>query len=346
MGNNPSWFSSTGGGRDRVAGRSTGQLPVEQVNWFDAVMFCNALSNKDGLDAYYDIRGDQVRIRDTNHFGYRLPTEAEWEYACRAGKSTRYCFGDDPAKLDDFAWYKGNSNEGTHLVREKAPNDFGLFDVHGNVLEWCWDGWEKDYYRRSPAADPQGPPLVSIGVLRGGSWYFPPRFCWSAKRLRYPSAIRNYSMGLRVALNRQTEGAVRSAAAQPEQRQPPGAGQAPPLDVQKLRSSADRQSSSSRHEPLTWISPFSKIALVRIEGGEFLMGSPADDQDAEDGEKPQHKVRISTYFLGVTEVTQLQYQTVTGATQVGSHRQAAAKTKSQAALQASCRWSRFRGSTQ
>jgi formylglycine-generating enzyme required for sulfatase activity len=200
MGINPSWFSPSGGGRDSLAGRPTGQLPVEQVSWFEAVRFCNTLSKKDGLDEYYDIVGDNVRIRDLRGSGYRLPTEAEWEYACRAGKATRYCFGDDPAKLGDFAWYSGNSSSRTHLVRQRAPNDFGPYDMHGNVWEWCWDNYDGNFYPRSPAADPQGPPLASHRVIRGGSWYDDPSYCRSADRLKFGPATRYGNVGFRLAL--------------------------------------------------------------------------------------------------------------------------------------------------
>jgi formylglycine-generating enzyme required for sulfatase activity/serine/threonine protein kinase len=312
MGNFPSWFSSSGGGKDAVAGRPTGQLPVEQVTWFDAVAFCNVLSEKDGLDAYYDIRGDDVRIRDPRGPGYRLPTEAEWEYACRAGTSTRYCLGDDPSGLGDFAWYRGNSSGLTHLVRQRAQNKFGLYDMHGNVWEWCWDGYDGAYYGRSRPADPPGPSPAAYRMGRGGGWSTAPGSCRSAARSRNAPTYRYRDLGFRLALNHPTQGAVRSAAAQPEERQPPGTAQAPPQNIQNLRSSTDAELSASGREPATWTSPLAKITLVRIEGEELLMGSPDSDRDAQNDEKPQHRVHISPVYFGVTEVTQSQYQTVMG----------------------------------
>ncbi|MGO9466393.1 MAG: SUMF1/EgtB/PvdO family nonheme iron enzyme [Isosphaeraceae bacterium] len=169
MGVNPSWFSSTGGGKNRGAGGSTGRLPVEQVSWLDAVRFCNALSNKDKLTAYYKIVGDNVRIPNPKGSGYRLPTEAEWEYACRAGTATKYSFGDDSSELRDSAWYSRNAGGTTHPVGQKRANAFGLYDMHGNVWEWCWDWYSDSYYKEPIVDDPRGPSGASCRVIRGGA---------------------------------------------------------------------------------------------------------------------------------------------------------------------------------
>ena len=119
---NPSHFS----GNDR--------LPVESVSWFDAVAFCNELSRKEGLKPFYTINGQSVEVPDWNGPGYRLPTEAEWEYACRAGTTTQFSFGDDKKLLSEHAWYDQNSGNQDPSRGEKKPNPFGLFDMHGNVL--------------------------------------------------------------------------------------------------------------------------------------------------------------------------------------------------------------------
>jgi formylglycine-generating enzyme required for sulfatase activity len=132
--------------------------PVVYVTWNDAVAFCQWLSKKEGKE-------------------YRLPTEAQWEYACRAGSTTMYCFGDSEDQLGDYAWYnKGGSvwqlytDWGTKPVGGKRPNAWGLYDVHGNVCQWCADWYDEHYYSNSPTEDPTGPTTGERRVLRGGRW--------------------------------------------------------------------------------------------------------------------------------------------------------------------------------
>ena len=155
------------------------------VSWNDAVAFCKKLSAKE---------------RKT----YRLPTEAEWEYACRAGTTTKWSFGDDNSSLGDFAWYDENAwNTGenfAHQVGQKKSNAFGLYDMHGNVAEWCHDYYDEDYYQQSPAQDPVGPSPQdwTKHVLRGGSWLSIPRNTCSACRSRGHEASRDDCFGFRV----------------------------------------------------------------------------------------------------------------------------------------------------
>ena len=144
MGNNPSDFENNP------------QNPVESVSWDDAQAFCQKLSEITGKT-------------------YRLPTEAEWEYACRAGTTTRYYFGDDVNQLGDYAWYDGNSGNKTHPVGQKKPNDWGLYDMSGNVWEWCEDS-----------------------CLRGGSWSNDPDFCRSAYRYYDVPRVNSCNLGFRV----------------------------------------------------------------------------------------------------------------------------------------------------
>jgi formylglycine-generating enzyme required for sulfatase activity len=194
MGQNPSWFSSNGEGKDQVADQSTDHHPVERVSWLDAVTFCNKLSAKEGLKPFYEIAGETVRVPDGKEPGYRLPTEAEWEYACRAGTRTRYSFGDDAAGLGESSWYKANSQSKTHPVGQKQANTLGLFDMHGNVWEWCGDVYE--YYRSPP---PGIAPLGVDRVKRGGSLYDEPRYLRAASRSRNAPDNRSSTLGFRAA---------------------------------------------------------------------------------------------------------------------------------------------------
>ena len=185
LGKDPGWPE---GGAD--------ERPVNQVSWLDAVEFCNRWSVNDGLKPCYQIDRDTV-IWVSDADGYRLPTEAEWEYACRAGSTTRWCFGDDEAKLAEYAWYDKNSGGNPHPVATCKPNDWGLFDMHGNVWEWCWDGYGP--YAADPQTHPLGPTQGSSRVLRGGSYFFEPVNLRSAFRNwgRPEFRIRNY--GFRCA---------------------------------------------------------------------------------------------------------------------------------------------------
>ncbi len=158
--------------------------PVEEVSWNDCQEFLQRLNEK---------AGDGRRE-------FRLPTEAEWEYACRAGTTTRYSFGDDAGQLGEYAWYRDNSGSTTHPVGQKRPNPWGLYDMHGNVSEWCTDWHAGDYYATSPVNDPQGPESGSLRVYRGGSWRYVARNCRSAARYRLTPDTRTLTLGFRLAL--------------------------------------------------------------------------------------------------------------------------------------------------
>jgi formylglycine-generating enzyme required for sulfatase activity len=167
MGENPSFFKAD-------------DLPVENVSWDDAVAYCQMLCEQEGKQ-------------------YRLPTEAEWEYACRAGTTTAYYTGDGEAALDVAGWYHANSEERTQPVGQKKSNAWGLCDVHGNVWQWCNDCFAD--YPAGDVSDPKGPPEGSSRVLRGGAWVSSPHFCRSANRGWNSPHTRHYRLGFRVVLN-------------------------------------------------------------------------------------------------------------------------------------------------
>jgi formylglycine-generating enzyme required for sulfatase activity len=156
------------------------------MRWDEAIKFCRKLS----------------ALPEERKAGrvYRLPTEAEWEYACRAGATTRYSFGDDEKLFGEYGWFDGNSNQQTHPVGQKKPNAWGLYDMHGNVWEWCSD-WSGDY-PDGEVTNPQGPSSGSHRVYRGGSWSFAARDCRPADRppWGFPSD-RGYDLGFRLALS-------------------------------------------------------------------------------------------------------------------------------------------------
>ena len=132
---------------------------------------------------------------------YRLPTEAEWEYACRAGGTRFYSFGDSAALLGDYAWYRDNSGRRTHRVGEKKPNAWGLYDMHGNVCESCQDRYDGGYYASSPIDDPTVPTSGSYRVSRGGSWGSYAGYCRSAYRCGYAPSYRDSDLGFRLAFS-------------------------------------------------------------------------------------------------------------------------------------------------
>jgi formylglycine-generating enzyme required for sulfatase activity len=145
--------------------------PVERVRWRDAKQYCNERSLLEGLKPCYNEKTPELDC-DYSANGYRLPTEAEWEYACRAGTDNDYDFG-QPDKLRQFAWFADNADEKTHPAGQKKANRWGLADMYGNVSEWCEDVYSPTYYQDSPALDPRGPPSPGKDVkrvMRGGSW--------------------------------------------------------------------------------------------------------------------------------------------------------------------------------
>lgn len=151
-----------------------GRRPVEQVRWSDAVKICNERSRAEGLEPCYDEASYECNFDAT---GYRLPTEAEWEYAARAGSTEQEPLGVALPRLEQQACFSSNSGKQTDVVGKRRPNAWGLHDMRGNVAEWCNDFYQADYYASSPARDPRGPDMGGKRVIRGGAWNAEPAAC-------------------------------------------------------------------------------------------------------------------------------------------------------------------------
>lgn len=218
---NPSSFARLGRRSDAVGGMDTTIFPVEGVSWFRAVEFCNRLSKLDSFEPYYKVEvekqdGDNIlaaKVTILGGYGYRLPTEAEWEYACRAGTQTPYHFGQssngtlaNTKGIVIAAGGYGGDIKGPNLGRTARigsyrPNAWGLYDMHGNAGEWCWDIYGKDYYLVSPRSDPRGPDTGAQRVIRGGSWLTTEVNARSACRFgQTPEETKDF-VGFRIARN-------------------------------------------------------------------------------------------------------------------------------------------------
>jgi len=305
MGLNPSRFK-----RDN--------LPVERVSWFEAIEYCNRRSRREGLTPAYVInqtKGQEVSrdsipvyTRDItwnrNANGYRLPTEAEWEYACRAGTTTPFSTGDnittDQSNYNgNFPYKKNPKGENRHKttpVGSFAANPWGLYDMHGNVWEWCWDRYNYyDWVHDNPVGADSG----DNRVIRGGSWNRAGEHLRSAERYRYSPSGRLSAIGFRLVRN-----------AQPALRPVPDFTVQMTLPSQSVTSAV----SSKQNIPAMVSRPVDTIpvsgSFVRINGGTFIMGSPASEHGHRANEEPQRHVTVDSYYMGKYEVTQKEYREV------------------------------------
>jgi formylglycine-generating enzyme required for sulfatase activity len=168
------------------------ERPVERVNWVQAVQYCNLRSQREGLQPCYDLTTFQC---DFSADGYRLPTEAEWEYACRAGTTTAWSSGDSATDLEKHAWLKPSAANTTHPVRQKAPNAWGLYDMHGNVAEWCHDFYAEGYGGGEAVSDPRGPAEGEERVVRGGNFALSAQACRCSARASMAPAFADACFG-------------------------------------------------------------------------------------------------------------------------------------------------------
>ncbi|MFO1042616.1 MAG: bifunctional serine/threonine-protein kinase/formylglycine-generating enzyme family protein [Planctomycetaceae bacterium] len=327
-GENPSHFASTGKGREIVEGLDTGVHPVEMVAWNDAFEFCNKLSLSEGVEIAFDPSQMPADLR--LQAGYRLPTEGEWEFACRAGTDTRFWTGDDPVKLTEAAWFQEPLR--TQPVGLLRQNPFGLCDVHGNVWEWVFDFWAADYYGRfaeQRAINPIGPETSTKRGIRGGLFSFNPAACRSAGRHATDSTFKHESIGFRTVVS---VNAVREAM----RRQPKLGWHDWPADAPKPAIAPFNTEQAKKHQeewatylkvPVEFTNSIG-MKFRLIPPGEFTMGSSQEEieaalknidpndkhwQESIQGEAPQHRVILTQpIYLGVSEVTQAEYVRVAG----------------------------------
>jgi formylglycine-generating enzyme required for sulfatase activity/WD40 repeat protein len=293
--------------------------PVNNVSWNNATDFCAKLFQKTGMKA-------------------RLPTEAEWEYACRAGTTTDYWFGDYDLydlKLGDYDWYSKNSGERAHPVGQKRPNPWGLYDMHGNVSEWCADWYDKECYDtlKDETVDPKGPESGQERVYRGGNLAILDQFGRSANRESVPPDSTYNFLGFRIVVEPAKKERPASTGATPPRTDSRMEGGSPQpsrtgrieQDVATLtvKATATETQPAEKTTPAESAAPAKEISLdlggnvstklALIPAGKFMMGAPASEQGAGHDEKPQHGVVISKpFYMSVYEVTQEQYQAVTG----------------------------------
>ena len=336
MAQNPSHFAAAGAGKDTVVGLDTTIHPVETVSWNDAAEFCAKLSEQEKLKPFYLRNGENVTTLEGT--GYRLPTEAQWEFACRAGTTAKFWTGDSELSLAEVAWFSANSGNRTHAVAELRANSLGLFDIHGNVWEWVQDWWEPTYYAQfeeQPALNPAGASSNgSQRVLRGGHWYYPGAFCRASTRLTRDSSSRDHTIGFRVALPVEAaKAAIAERTPQPANATATWSGwptdsPAPAIAPFDAAQAKAHQAAWAAHlgVPVEYENSIG-MKFVLIPPGEFLMGSTPEEFEAalvaagEDeywkehirSEAPQHQVILTQpIYLGVHEVTQVQFEKIIG----------------------------------
>ena len=275
MGSNPSSF------------QLGDNYPVDSVSWNDVQEFIEKLNKQSGMN-------------------YRLPTEAEWEYAARAGTTTKWYCGDDEGCLDSIAWYDANSGYEPHSVAKKQHNFFGLYDMSGNVWEWVEDDWH-DTYNGAPEDgrpwidEPRGPGRV----YRGGSWGNTAWYCRSSIRYKVVPSYEGYVHGFRLVLPQ----TISKELQEDDQKRSPEATRD---EKQKVRSEYGVKEVVKPQDQLV----DNRITIkefVKISAGEFLMGSPESDEMKGGDETPQHKVTIKNgFYMQKTEVTQGQWKEIMG----------------------------------
>ncbi len=249
--------------------------PMYYISWNDCQTFISKLNN---------LLSSQLGGKR-----FRMPTEAEWEFAARGGNKSKGYKYSGSNKIDNVAWCFNNSYWLAHPVKQKQANELGLYDMSGNVMEWCSDWYSSSYYCSSPNRDPKGSSSGSFRVIRGGCWNFSSFNCRSSTRdYNYPD-YRDVNLGLRLAL-------------------------ADNENLQDIKNNKSVYSTTTNyiHAKQTFTVNGVSFDMIHVEGGTFTMGALLDDEEAYDDEKPAHSVTLSSYSIGETQVTQALWQAVIG----------------------------------
>ncbi|AEE54382.1 formylglycine-generating enzyme family protein [Haliscomenobacter hydrossis] len=289
--------------KDRGWGRGT--RPVINVSWFDAIDYCNWRSQEEGLQQVYQVNKEQVTPNWSAN-GYRLPTEAEWEFAARGGSESQGFTYAGSNNVDEVAWFSENSGAKTQPVGQKKANELGIYDMSGNVWEWCWDWYSA--YSSSATKDPKGPDTGSIRVLRCGSWFYDADGCRVAFRSDNDPNVANSNCGFRIArpalhLEKQKELELETW------------NKIPKNDPSSLeRYIRDNPQSPFVEEAQRLIGAIQEVqdSMVLVKGGTFEMGDVMGDKEYEN--ETVHTVTVSNFFLAKNELTFEEYDAFCTAT--------------------------------
>jgi len=277
---NGKWVTDENANWENPGFPQTDDHPVTMVSWYDTLFYCNYLSIMEGLEPVYDIlKTGEVQV-NLNKNGYRLPTEAEWEYAARGGvrsKGNKYIGSINPEAV---AWLEHNSGNTTHPVKKKMPNELGLYDMGGNVYEWCHDWFGP--YKPEPVKDPVGPESGENKVLRGGSWASKPAETLPTSRIEGGYYFAGSDVGFRVV-------------------RPSGPGTSKPIIAKPSAPTVSSTTTTTVAKKLSSLKGMVQMTLV--EGGTFIMGT----ESGESNEKPAHTVTVSTFLIGTYEITVAQF---------------------------------------
>ncbi|HET6424367.1 MAG TPA: SUMF1/EgtB/PvdO family nonheme iron enzyme, partial [Planctomycetaceae bacterium] len=342
---NPSHFSSTGSGAEQVLDRDTAEHPVEMVSWNNAAEFCEKLTGLEKFDEYNP--PNNTAVNPLNHAGYRLPTEAEWEFGCRGGSMTKYWLGDNAQEIGAATWTFANSRLRTHPTGELKANPFGLHDIHGNVSEWVSDAWDPAFYSsftEQPAVNPYREATADpLHVLRGGDYYSRSALCLSSSRTAGAHSYTQPFIGFRVALSVDTVRHQLKAAEPTAQSWHGWPADAPkpaiaPFDAAQAKKHQEEWAAYLK-VPVEYTNSLG-MRFRLIPPGEFLMGSTDGEiqsllkdverflpqsvaelpdfvvkewQDQTRSERPQHQVILTQpIYVATYETTQAQYEKVMG----------------------------------